>query len=95
MGDEEQVTINDLSRKMDIATGAFRATGYLGGALMALVTVVFIYAFNKLETHDVLLTAVSRDIAVINAKEPGRAAWVRERLIWERKVDDALIRVSQ
>ena len=95
MGSEEEET---LSKKLDKLSGQVQkgigiciGFGVLGVVLGGIAT----YYMGKVEITEARSIENEKDIAIINAKEPGRAAWVRERLIWERKVDDALIRVSQ
>ena len=64
MTDPEQATINSISQKMDKATGAFIATGAIGGILLLLVSGIFLYAFNKLEVHDAKLSNHETRISV-------------------------------
>lgn len=51
-----------------MATGAFKATGYLGGALLILTTGIFLYAFNKLEGIDRTQSNHETRISILESK---------------------------
>ena len=68
MGDEEQLTINGLGRKLDRFTGFALATCSIGGVLLLVVGLIFKYSFDKLESHNAMIAKNSTHIAVTSSK---------------------------
>jgi hypothetical protein len=79
MGDEERETLEKqhaaIIQKIAMAEGAFKATGYVGGAVIVLVLGIFTYAFNKIESHGRDITTNQQAIAVIKSREPEYERW--------------------
>jgi len=63
MDDDDKLDL--VLEKIATAEGAFRATGYLGGAIIVLVACMAVYFFNKVESHDKSITVNTKDIAVL------------------------------
>lgn len=63
---EEQQAL--ILKKIATAEGAFKATGYLGGALIFMVVSVALYGFNKIEKHSAQLSKHHSRISVVESQ---------------------------
>ena len=67
MADEDKLDL--VLEKIATAEGAFRATGYLGGAIIVLVACMAIYLADKVESHDKSIAVNTQDIAVLKSRK--------------------------
>jgi len=66
-----KAVLTELSQlKQDIATakGAFWATGSVGSVLIVVLTFISLYAWNKLDNHDVKIAGHETRISVVESR---------------------------
>ena len=79
MGDEERDILAEqhaaildklstVESEVAMAKGAFWATGYLGGALIVVISGIALYAFNKIELHGIAISQHESRISVIEGR---------------------------
>ena len=79
-----------ILEKIATAEGAFKATGRLGGVLIAILIVMAGYAFNKLESQGQEIASIKQAVAIIKVEFKSKVVVDNE---WKRSVDERLERV--
>jgi uncharacterized membrane protein len=72
------------------AKGAFKATGKIGGVVIALLILMGGYAFNKLENQGKEIALIKQEVAIIKVEFKSKVVVDKE---WKRSVDERLEKV--
>jgi len=67
MGEKDQQH-QEILNKIATAEGAFKATGYLGGILAVLAVSIAVYAFDKLERHEMKISNHESRLSVVESR---------------------------